>query len=90
MTCTKCSGLLVRDDLREDPDVIPCLRCVMCGKYYFEMASVEELAVKAHTRREVRDILGVSHQAVQQREHKALKKLRIAAQKLGITKEDCY
>lgn len=93
MTCTKCDGLIVQDDLREGPDVIPCLRCVMCGKYYFGRATPQELAKypEPMERKAIgQQIGGVSRERVRQIENKALNKLRIAAQELGLTREDLF
>lgn len=78
--CTKCNGRLAKDWLNEDTKWIPSLKCINCGKQYYERASKEEIeATNTFTQIEIGERLGITRQAVSLIEEKALRKLRDAA-----------
>lgn len=92
MNCTKCNGLLAKDWLSEGPDTIRCMKCINCGKYYYNRATPEEIAKhpEPQERKEVaRDIGDVTNERVRQIECRALDKLRKAIKKICIEPDDC-
>ena len=80
--CHRCQGCLAWSYLMENIGggyTIECVKCLNCGHYYYDMDHEVEggMERKPMTSQAIGDKMGISRQAVQQIEQRAIKKLRV-------------